>query len=369
MKQTETIHPYWEWQEREGLPIVEGLVVGDLNEVEVAPWDRTGGYGAFIDLGVHRSENGGGWVCEIPPSGMLNPMRHMFDEGIYITQGRGATTIWLDDGPKQMVEWQEGSLLAIPMNAWFQHFNTGPTPARFYSLNNMGAVLNHYDSEDYIFNNPFQFKDRFAGQDDYYSAEGELLQLAISTYRRVWRTNFVPDAAHLELHEWKQRGAGGVNVILEMARTVCPHISGFPVGTYKKAHKHGQGDAGGAQLLILAGVGFTLAWPPGAKEFHKLDWKKNGLVVAPSQYYHQHFNGGATPARYLACIGIGTNRTRRSSGRVLSDVSEEEGGIQIEYERENPEIHRIFEAELAEHGAVCRMAGMSPYCTSTERVH
>jgi hypothetical protein len=368
MRETESPHPYWAWQAREAIPIVTGLAVKDLNDIEVAPWDRTGGRGAFVDLGVNRGENGGGYVCEIPAGGKLNPMRHMCSEGIYITQGRGATTIWLEGGPKQMVEWSEGSLIGIPENAWFEHFNTGPTPARFYSLNNMGQIMNHYGSEDFVWNNPYQFKERVAGNDDFYNAEGELLQLAVSSYRRVWRTNFVPDAANLELHEWKQRGAGGANVILEMAYDVCPHISGFPVGTYKKAHKHGSGDSGGAQLLILSGTGFTLAWPPGAKEFHKLDWKKNGLVVAPSQYYHQHFNSGASQARYLACIGIGSNRTRRSNVRVTSDVSEEEGGIQVEYERENPEIHRIFEAELAEHGAVCHMAGQSPYCTSTESV-
>lgn len=362
LQKTETIHPYWEWQQREGIPVVTGLSVEDLNDVEVRPWDRTGGSGAFIDLGIQRSEDGGGWVSVIPPGGKLNPMRHMFDEGVYITQGRGATTIWLDNGPKQMVEWQEGSLLAIPLNAWFQHFNTGPTPARFYSLNNLGEILNRYDNEDFIFDNPFQFKDRFAGQDDYYNAEGELLALSIATYRRVWRTNFVPNAPDLDLYEWKQRGAGGSNVILEMAHTVCPHISQFPVGTYKKAHKHGTG-YGGVQLLILNGIGFTMAWPAGTTDFHKLDWKKNGLVVAPNAYYHQHFNSGPIPARYLACLGIGVHRTRRE-GRVVSDLSEEEGGQQVEYERENPEIHRIFEAELARNGAECAMAGMSPFCTA-----
>lgn len=362
MQKTATNIPYWDWQAKEGIPVVTGLSVPDLNDVEVKYWPRMGGSGAFVDLGVRRGQTGGGWVVEIPPGGKLNPMRHMFDEGIYITKGRGATTIWLDNGVKQMVEWQEGSLLAIPLNAWFEHFNTGPEPARFYSLNNMGTILNQYVNESFIFDNPFQFTDRFAGQDDYYSGDGELLALASADYRRVWKTNFVPNAAELDLHEWKQRGAGGANVILQMAETVCPHISGFPSGTYKKAHRHGTGD-GGVQLLILSSTGFTLTWPHGTEDLTKLDWKKNGLVVAPNSYYHQHFNSGPQQARYLACLGIGQHRTR-STQRAMSDVSEEEGGQQIEYEREFPEVHRIFEAELAEHGAVCRMKGMSPYCTS-----
>ena len=43
------------------------------------------------------------------------------------------------------------------------------------------------------------------------------------------------------------------------------HISEFPVGTYKKAHRHGEDVGGGALLLILDGTGFSLVWPPGQK--------------------------------------------------------------------------------------------------------
>ena len=37
--------------------------------------------------------------------------------------------------------------------------------------------------------------------------------------------------------------------------------------------------------------------------------------------------------------------------------------MQVEYEQESPEIHRIFEEELAKHGAECRMKAFLPYCT------
>jgi hypothetical protein len=49
-----------------------------------------------------------------------------------------------------------------------------------------------------------------------------------------------------------------------------------------------------------------------------------------------------------------------------SDVSVKEGGNQIEYPDENPEIHKTFEAELAANGARCRMKGQVPWCTSDE---
>jgi hypothetical protein len=40
--------------------------------------------------------------------------------------------------------------------------------------------------------------------------------------------------------------------------------------------------------------------------------------------------------------------------------------MQVEYEREDPEVHKIFEAELAKRGVVCRMKSLSPHCTSEE---
>ena len=43
--------------------------------------------------------------------------------------------------------------------------------------------------------------------------------------------------------------------------------------------------------------------------------------------------------------------------------SMEEGGSQIEYDREDREIHAIFERELAKNGAPCRMKAFIPWCT------
>ena len=43
--------PYYEkWQLEEGIPIVKTFFVQDLKKVELKPWDRTGGNGAFINM-------------------------------------------------------------------------------------------------------------------------------------------------------------------------------------------------------------------------------------------------------------------------------------------------------------------------------
>jgi len=357
----ERCNPYQEWQAKEGIPVVRGLCIEDLNAVELRPWARKGGLGAFVDLGTKPGHERGAYLCEIPPGGSLEPQRHLYEEALYVVSGRGATTVWNDGRPKQTVEWQEGSLIAIPLNAWHQHFNgEGGRPARFLGRTNAPAMMGLFHNEKFIFENPCAFEDRFSGEEGYFSGKGTLYQ------KRIWETNFVSDARNFKLYEWKERGAGGTNVMFEMADAgLACHISEFPVGTYKKAHVHSKGNdkGGGALLLILDGEGFTLVWRPEEREWQRLSWRRNSLVVAPSSWYHQHFNAGAKPARYLAMRG-GTGARHWMGHKNLNDVSETLGGTQIEYEDEDPRIHHMFEEELARHGASCKMRGLVSHCTA-----
>src|SRR5262249_19522211 len=113
---------------------------------------------------------------------------------------------------------------------------------------------------------------------------------------RVWETNLVPDVHSMELQQWNERGAGGTNILLEIAHSsMCGHISEFPVGTYKKAHRHGAG----AHVIILSGEGFSLLWRDNGP-MQRVDWRPGSVVVPADQQFHQHFNTGPTAARYLA---------------------------------------------------------------------
>ena len=359
--------PYEEWQRAEGAPIVGGIYLQDLYNLEVGPWARKGCNGAicYLDGDDDTDEH----VVEIPPGGSTTPERHMYTESVYILKGRGATTVWYDDKLKQTFEWGNGSFFTPPVNTWVQHFNgSGSDPARFIAVTNLPHMMRQFISEDFLFNNPFVFSDRFLGEQGYFSGEGKLYK------GRVWETNFVPNADNMALYPWGERGGGGTNIMLSMAdNMVASHISEFPTGTYKKAHRHGSG----AHLMVVGGVGFSLLWREGEERI-KADWQKGSMYLSGGggggEWFHQHFNAGAEPARYLVMGAMGSRKYARQRGganeanlgEVRAMVSIKLGGIQVEYEDEDPVVHQIYEQELASHGATCRMKNLIPYCTGID---
>jgi gentisate 1,2-dioxygenase len=109
------------------------------------------------------------YVCSIPPGKSLNPQRHMFEELVFILDGKGATTVSQANGAKQSFEWQRGSLFAIPLNAWYQHFNgQGDREARILAVTTAPLVFNLFRSADFVLNNPYTFTDRFQGQEGHF---------------------------------------------------------------------------------------------------------------------------------------------------------------------------------------------------------
>ncbi len=343
--------PYDRWVEREGIPVYGGYFIEDLGTVPLAPWERKGGSGAYIGLEGTGGTNDA-YVCEIPPGSSLKPQRHLYEELIYVLHGRGATTVWHEGSAKQTFEWHEGSLFAVPLNAWHQHHNgQGDRTVRYVAVTSAPLIVDLFHSLDFVYKNPFVFTDRYAGQENYFSAE------AMSLTGRFMDTNFVPDLRTLQLVQWKERGAGGTNIMFEVAgNTMIAHVSEFPVGTYKKAHRHGPG----AHVIILNGKGYTLMWPEGGKQI-RIDWKPGSMLVPPLQWFHQHFNAGDVPARYLAMRW--GSRKYPMPGLAWNqdnvDKSLRAGGDQIEYEDEASEIRRVFEEDLAKVGVTSRMPAVA----------
>jgi len=331
---------YLRWKKGEEIPIYEGSYVPDLHTAEVSYWDRVGQKGALISLASQEIDDG--WLIEIEPGGQTKVMRHLAEATYYIVDGRGATTIWQPGSDKkQTVEWQAGSLFAPPLNCCYQHFNLeGQRPARLFAATTAPLQMNAVQSGEFVFNCDAVFPERYDSADDFWSNPGQ----KIGTRR--WQTNFISDTRSFKLESWKERGAGGTNMFFVMSgNAMSAHMSEFPPGTYKKAHRHGPG----AELIILSGIGYSLLWFPGEKQKEKVDWKEGSIFSPMDGQYHQHFNSGPEPARYLAYT-FG-NLVRESTRRIAgADVSEKDGGWQVEYENEDPDVLEIFEAECAKHG-------------------
>ncbi len=344
--------PFYEkWQETEGVDIIKGWYIKDLREVPLKPWKRKGGVGAFINLQGTGGENDA-YVCEIPPGGSLHPQKHLFEEMIFILTGRGSTTIWQEGGKKESFEWQAGSLFSPPLNTWHQHFNVqGDKPARYLAVTLAPTVMNLFHNADFVFGNSFVFGDRYEGQRDYFSGKGRMCKTP-DWGIRVWETNFISNVEKLSLIEWKERGAEGKSILFEISEnSMLAHVSEFGVGMYKKAHRH----HAGAHVTILNGEGYTLMWDKGKPE--RYDWRAGSMIVPPEMWWHQHFNVGKEPARYLALHGR-MSRKHRSGQKDWKGLDKDvkEGGDQIEYEDEDPMISRMFESELEKRGAEYRMA-------------
>ena len=347
------VDAYRDWQAREGVKVIRDFAFENMDTVELGPWERKGGSGAIINIPLAQLPNDC-HVIEIKPGGASEPEHHMYEEMVYVLSGRGSTSVWHDEKHKQTFEWGPGSLFSIPLNTTYQIFNgSGREPLRYLSVTNLPPMLRLFQNEGFIFNNPYKFTDRFTGERGYFSGEGKLYK------GRKWQANFIPDAANMKLYGWKERGAGGVNAMLELPQChLAAHISQFPVGTYKQGHRHGPG----AHLVITSGDGFSLLWRDG-EERRKANWKKGGMVIVPwEDTFHQHFNTGNDPARYLALRGGGTGGRQYNAG-ALADVSIKKGGWQVEYEDEDPDIHRYFEGQLASHGATCLMKRFISSCT------
>ena len=340
---TEKETPYTRWVAQEGLDILDAMYVPNLHTVELKPWARRGGKGVYLNHDASRTSNDC-YVCEIPPGKELAPQRQLFEEMIYVLDGHGSTTVWNSTGQKISFEWKAGAIFAIPLNTFHQHFNgSGKAPARFVSVTNGPPIINAFGDVDFVFNCDHDFRNRFAGESDYFANKGEQKGLLLDT-------NFVADAINLPLISAKERGAGGGHIRFSMAKgSMNSHISQFPVGTYKKAHMHGPG----AHVIVLSGEGYSLMWPEGEQP-RRYDWQEGSMIVPPNMWFHQHFNTGATPARYLAFKAEGVS-IRNAQGVPKAWISRRIGGHQVDYADESPLVRETFAQALAKEGLKPRM--------------
>jgi len=352
------VDPYLDWANGEGIPV--HLDFGhDLLSLETAPWDRYEARGCFAH--THgRGDFMANYVLEVPAGATTRPVKHLYESFFYTLSGYGSTTVWSPDGDKRTFEWGPKAVFSIPLNCEYQIFNgSGKETARLSCTNDLPLTLNLYHNVDFIFDNDFTFPERL-GESKHFDGEGDLVPINRGSNVapiNLWETNFVHDLTAFKLYEMDARGKGSLNVSFVLADgTMHAHSSEIPLGRYKKAHRH----AAGTHVHAVSGEGYSLLWYEGDEEFKEFQWKHGFMYTPPFWMFHQHFNTCDQPARYLAC-SMGSRRypfiaLRRKSAEGRGATSIQEGGRQVEYEDQDPRIHRKWLEAIKKNGVTSRMS-------------
>jgi uncharacterized RmlC-like cupin family protein len=346
------LNPYTDWVAREGLIVHEGLSC-DLLTAETKFWPRLGVNGAAVHL-RGRGDFSNLFLIDIPPGASTETQRHLYEEVVYVVEGRGSTQLEFEDGRTHSFEWQPRSMFAIPLNAKYRlHNGDGKNRAILGTVTSMPLMMKIFHNDSFIFENTHFFEDRI-GKDTHYNGSGDLTMIRPGS--NIWETNFVPDLGSIELHAWNERGAGSSNLMFILADSnMHAHVSQIQAGTYKKAHRHGAG----RHVFTVTGKGYSLLWYEGEKEWERVDWRP-GVVFPPVEnQFHQHFVTSKEPSRYMA---TGTSNQRyplTEAARTNSGTDNEQGAVarsvkdgggQIEYEDQDPRIHALWLEEMEKNG-------------------
>jgi quercetin dioxygenase-like cupin family protein len=329
--------------------------VDDVYTVPLKPWARTGGQAVCIQL-EGTGEMNDAQVCEIAPGRELAPQRHLYEELVYVLRGRGSTSVWYEGRPRQTFEWQAGSLFALPLNAWYQHFNgSGAEPARYLAVTTAPVMMNLIRNDAFIFDNPATFPERYNSEEDYFAGKVDwALYDQWDFPSDIAFSNFFADINALGMHPMNRAPDSRAQSFEVGNGVLGAHIAEFPGGCFTNIHRHGPG----AHVLWLSGEGYSLMWPDGGEKI-KADWGPGTMLVPPSWWWHQHAIVSPEPAQYLA-LKLSSKRhkvNRLSRGTMLST---RKGGNMMHFEDFPPglldEVRGIFVEECTKRGTPMRLA-------------
>jgi mannose-6-phosphate isomerase-like protein (cupin superfamily) len=349
------VHPYERWIESLNVPIYRGYFMEDLGGLKLGRWEDRECDAAFLQLAGQEGVSAI-YLTEVPAGKTLRPFRMAIDELVYVIQGGGLTTIWSGERPKRVFEWQKHSFFLLPANYTYQLSNMrGSEPARLLHCSGLPTAMAAIPDPEFYFQSAAVDLSVLYGTDEGqpYSKIQVITDTRYKNPREVWIGNFFSDMlAWYRLEAYKGRGAGGHVVWISFPRSLhVSHMSVFPSGTYKKAHRHGPG----VVVLVLAGEGYSIMWPEQGADKVVIPWHEGSVFVPPNNWWHQHLNPGREPARYLALhapTGMPTGNAyfTNSKGEKLTVAPEEDPANQIEYPDEDPWIRKKFEEELAKSG-------------------
>jgi mannose-6-phosphate isomerase-like protein (cupin superfamily) len=291
------VDPYLNWVKAEGAPIVSAQAL-DLFAVEVNHWPRFGMKGAVCHIDG-RCDFLTAFLFELAAGASSGPVRHVHEEAFYVLSGAGETEITLSNGMSRTIAWGEKKLFAVPVNATARHRASGQAPARFVTLSDFRYLMGLYRNEAFLFANSAPMHERQA---------------------RACDAGLIADpmAQPLSQDELTPLRLADMTVGVDLT-TLAPRAS-----TLARRQMQGR------HILGVDGAGFTLSFSSESSDLQRTDWKHGVLAGLGPMRFHQHFNAGAAPARFVSVeMGSMSSPMFRSRRAVYGDTEVYASGAAI----------------------------------------
>ena len=300
------VDPYLNWVKAEGAPIHEGAAL-DLLTLDVKPWARFGMKGAVCHI-EGRCDYLTAFLFALEAGQVSAPIRHTYEDVFYVLSGNGETQITLSDGHEFTIEWGEKKLFAVPINATARH-KAGTTGARFVALSDLRYLMGLYRNETFLFGNQSPLHGR---------------------QKRAVEASLVADPmqASVSADELLPLALADLSVGVDLTTL------GAKSSTLARRQMQGR------HILGVDGQGFSLSFSNQTSDIRRVDWRHGMLFGLKGMQFHQHFNAGSVPARFVAVeLGSLSSPMFRSRRSTYGDASVYASGAAIiARDQERPEV-------------------------------
>ena len=314
----------------EGIPVTEDFGV-DLFDVPTAPWPRYGVKGAAVHL-KGRGDFANMFVFDIPPGGN-RPRRSATSTKRSSTCSK-ATAARRSNSPtarKRSFEWGAAQPVRDPAQRQAPPFQRQRPRARAARLHHQPA-----DDDEYLPQRALRLRQRLrfrrARRQEASISPAKAISSRCGPATTCGRPISSPISTGIELKAWGDRGAGGTNIMFVLADgTMHAHISEMPVGTYKKAHRHGAG----FHVMCVTGHGYSLLWYRATRRTSAASTGSTAWCSRrPTSSSTSISTPAPQPARYLA-TGVGGLRypfTLAQRRSLLGGKPGEKGAVSLEHQ-------------------------------------
>ena len=239
--------------------------------------------------------------------------RHTVEAVIHVLQGHGHSII---DGARY--DWAPGDFISVPMFSWHRHLNTGSEDFIYLAATtgplSLALGLAVYEDERYpdywVFGNKSEsaMKSMIPGADDStrISTQAAATTVPLNPTDALYREQLLFSggeekrrrASRVAVNsagvEFEKTPMGRVRYVIDpktgfLMRVLGTLLAEISPGKRSGAHRHMYEEVN----YIISGQGYSLI------EDRRYDWSEGDVLCIPVFSWHQHFNTGDSPARFL----------------------------------------------------------------------